>query len=166
MTDWLIVQLYLCNQNLNWGWKLNRFPDEPLASISHFSGSWEDGQRTNLETLITTRSGVFWVYRPVKIQRAWSPAAAISVSPTAGQAPSTPPPPGCTCPWAPRPECGVMRAILLSAPSLEVNHVECAEKVQLRRSNTQGTFVWGTTALSQHFTLIKSSTLGICCFLL
>lgn len=52
------------------------------------------------QTLIATRSRVFWVYRPVKIQRARSPAAAISASHTAGQAPSTPPPLGCTCPWA------------------------------------------------------------------
>lgn len=71
ITDWLNVQLYWGNQNLNWGRKLSGFR-EPLASIPFFI--WVLGgppspptcNPKKAPTLIATRSRVFWVYRPVK----------------------------------------------------------------------------------------------------
>lgn len=155
-TDWLIVTDWLSTfteatriwtEGESWADSESLWPQFHIFLSPEWTPSSPTCSPKMAQTLITTRSWVFWVYRPVKIQRARSPAAAISASQTAGQAPSTPPPPGCTCPWAPRPECGVMRAILLSALSLEVGRVERAEKVQLCRSNMQRTTVWGTAAL-------------------
>lgn len=141
ITDWLNVQLSWGNQNLNWARKLSGFR-EPLASIPFFS--WVLGGPPPSPPTCNPKKGS-------NSDRNQKPSVlglqACEKSSVHGHLlqqsqPHTQldrlrqhlPHWDATCPRAPRPECGVMRAILRSAPSLEVSHVEGAEKVQLRRS--------------------------------